>query len=186
MSYRPPLILVLPLGILFSGLWSSAFVAGKVALQYANPISLLVFRFAAAATIILCISSLTKRGRLLDNRVVGHGAVLGALNNALYLGLTFKGLEYANTLALTSLVVSTAPLLTLTFCNVILRERIDYRKISGVIIGFIGVYIALPPATGRTRLPLVWTPLRHPSHTRPCPTLKLSWPITARPTRGRR
>jgi drug/metabolite transporter (DMT)-like permease len=120
-------------------MWSSAFVAGKVALQYANPISLLLFRFAAAAAIILCASVLAKRGRLFDYRAVGHGAALGALNNAIYLGLTFKGLEYISP-ALTTLIVSTAPFLTLTFCYLFFKKRISLSQTSGIILGFIGVF----------------------------------------------
>lgn len=142
MSHRPPFVVVLLLGVLFSSVWSSAFVAGKVALQYANPISLLVFRFAAAAAIILCTSVLANRTRLFNYRVVGHGAALGALNNAAYLGLTFRGLEYISP-ALTTLIVSTAPFLTLTFCYLFLRERISLLQIYAIIFGFIGVYFII-------------------------------------------
>jgi drug/metabolite transporter (DMT)-like permease len=139
MSRRPPFVLVLLLGVLFSSIWSSAFVAGKVALQYANPISLLVFRFATAAAIILCTSVLAKRVWLFDYRVIGHGAALGALNNAVYLGLTFRGLEYISP-ALTTLIVSTAPFLTLAFCYLFFKERISLSQISGVVLGFLGVF----------------------------------------------
>ena len=142
MSHRPPFIVVLLLGVLFSSVWSSAFVAGKIALQYANPISLLVFRFAAAAAIILCTSVLAKRARLFDYRLVGHGAVLAALNNAIYLGLTFKGLEYISP-ALTTLIVSTVPFLTLTFGYLFLKEAISFSQISGITFGFIGIYLVI-------------------------------------------
>lgn len=129
-------------GSIFSAIWASAFVAGKVALDYSNPISLLVIRFVAAGVIMLAVATLTGRAQHLFSRsIMTRCAILGLLNNSLYLGLSFAGLRFISP-ALTVLIVATAPLMT-TLIVILGGGSRSLRQLVGVICGFFGVYIVI-------------------------------------------
>lgn len=129
-------------GSLFSLLWASAFVAGKVALVYTDPLSLLCVRFAMAGCLMLAWTLYTRpmaawrnKGLLLD------AVVLGLLNNGLYLGLSFLGLRTVSPEA-TVLIVSTAPFFAIAL-SVASGSRCTWRQLAGVVTGFLGVYLVL-------------------------------------------
>ena len=44
------------LGVLFVVLWSSAWIAGKIALPYAGPFTLLLISFASAGVVLLLVA----------------------------------------------------------------------------------------------------------------------------------
>jgi drug/metabolite transporter (DMT)-like permease len=56
---RAPLFGPQALGGVFVLLWSTAWIAGKVGLEFTGPLTLLVIRFAAAALVMLPIALLT-------------------------------------------------------------------------------------------------------------------------------
>lgn len=128
-------------GVLFSLIWSSAFVAGKLALTAIDPFSLLVLRFAAAGLMLFVFAAVTRGGAAFSRRLAIDGLWLGALNNAIYLGLSFKGLETVSPEA-TVLIVSTAPLMT-TLISALTGGRRSWRQVVGALIGFAGVFVVV-------------------------------------------
>lgn len=128
-------------GVLFSLIWSSAFVAGKLAIAAIDPLSLLVLRFAAAGVLLFVFAALTRGGKTFSRRLAIDGLWLGALNNAIYLGLSFKGLETVSPEA-TVLIVSTAPLMT-TLISALAGGGRSWRQIAGALIGFAGVVVVV-------------------------------------------
>ena len=96
---------VLALAVAFSVVWSSAFIAGKVALARLDPASLLSLRFALSA---LLLSPFAFRG---GGGAFRLGLGLGALNNAVYLGLTFWALALTRPVVVVA-IVSCAPFMT--------------------------------------------------------------------------
>lgn len=138
------LLLALPIigwATLFSMVWSSAFVAGKLGLQYTDPYTLLTARFLLASVILLFVCLPTMKKHLFSDRTLLRDALLlGALNNALYLGLTFTALRYISP-ELVIIVVSCAPFLTSIIASALGIERIGVRVIAGIVIGFCGVLV---------------------------------------------
>jgi drug/metabolite transporter (DMT)-like permease len=128
-------------GLLFSLIWSSAFVAGKLALAVIDPFTLLTLRFAAAGALLLAVSVMATGGAVFSRKLVVDGLWLGALNNAAYLGLSFKGLETVSPEA-TVLIVSTSPLMT-TLIAAFSGGRRSPRQIAGALIGFAGVVLVV-------------------------------------------
>ncbi len=133
-------------GSLFSLLWASAFVAGKAALPYIDPISLLCARFATAGCLMLAWALLTRmagarRGAGTGKALLVDGLVLGVFNNALYLGLSFTGLRTVSPEA-TVLIVSTMPFFAIAL-SVITGGACAWRQVAGVAIGFSGVFTVL-------------------------------------------
>ena len=134
-------------GCLFSLIWSSAFIAGKVSLDYATPLNFLFFRFVSAGGLLLAACWLLERCRKrhtipADARMWRIGSLLGLFNYALYLGFSYTGLQ---TIApqLVILLVATTPFATSLLAAALNRSRLNLRQLSAIGIGFGGVYFVL-------------------------------------------
>lgn len=127
---------------LFCVLWSSAFAAGKIAVAYCPPLTLLATRFFLAGALLVAASIALGRFKRLSRRDWAALAVAGLMNNALYLGLSFSGLATVSS-AFTAVIISANPLLTALVAGPILGERLTARKVLGLVLGFAGVIIVL-------------------------------------------
>lgn len=130
---------------LFSLIWSSAFVAGKIALVTLDPYTLLVIRFGLAAALMAPFCP----WRRIDRRALRVGAMLGLLNNALYLGLTFSALQRLRP-EIVVVVVSCAPFMTTLLAVALGQERLAPRRIVGIACGICGVAV-MTGIAGATR-----------------------------------
>jgi drug/metabolite transporter (DMT)-like permease len=129
----------LPLYIgLFCLLWSFAFVAGKIGVTDCPPLILLAARFSLAGILILGISAFRREGWSLSRRDTLVFAILGVANNALYLGLGYTGLQTVSA-GLGALIVSANPVFTAVFAALFLGEPLTWRKVTGLLLGIIGV-----------------------------------------------
>jgi drug/metabolite transporter (DMT)-like permease len=129
----------LPLYIgLFCLLWSFAFVAGKIGVTDCPPLILLAARFSLAGVLILGISVFRREGWSLSWRDTLVFAILGVANNALYLGLGYTGLQTVSA-GLGALIVSANPVFTAVFAALFLGEPLTWRKVTGLLLGIIGV-----------------------------------------------
>jgi len=132
-----PRFLLAPLVLGFSAIWSSAFVAGTVALRDFDPFSLLAIRFALSALILLPLC-LRRPDIITDRPVMTVGLILGLLNYALYLGLSFAALRTISP-AVVIVVISCAPFVTALAAAVTGGERASWSMLAGTILGFAGV-----------------------------------------------
>jgi drug/metabolite transporter (DMT)-like permease len=133
----------LPLIIgLFCLLWSFAFVAGKVAVTDCPPLILLTVRFLLAGILILGVSALRSEKWQLSWRDAAAFAVLGVANNALYLGLGYTGLKTVSA-GLGGLIVSANPVFTAVLAALFLGEQLTWRKVTGLLLGIIGVGVVV-------------------------------------------
>lgn len=131
-------LLLICLVVLFSLLWSSAFVVGTIALTGFPPAMLLALRFAASATLLFPFAF--KQSGLLRGELIRNGLLLGGLNNVLYLWLSFTALRMVRP-EVVIVIISCAPFVT-TALSVCLKHESFSIKISfGMILGFIGVVV---------------------------------------------
>jgi drug/metabolite transporter (DMT)-like permease len=129
----------LPLLIgLFCLLWSFAFVAGKIGVTDCPPLILLTARFSLAGILVLGLSVLRSESWDLGWRDAAVFSVLGVANNALYLGFGYTGLQTVSA-GLGGLVVSANPVFTAVLAAVFLGETLNWRKVSGLLLGIAGV-----------------------------------------------
>ncbi len=115
--------------VAFSLVWSSAFIVGKVALTRFDPATLLTLRFALSALLLL---------PFVDISVARVGLVIGALNNALYLGLTFWALQLTRPVVVVA-IVSCAPFITGLMAAATGIERVKATQFLGFALGLVGV-----------------------------------------------
>ncbi|WP_244669505.1 DMT family transporter [Kaistia sp. 32K] len=127
---------------LFCLIWSSAFAAGKLALPDCPPLILLSSRFLVAGLFLFGLAALVGRPSWPDRRTTASWVVLGALNGALYLGLSYSGMRTVSS-AFTAVLISANPLLTALVASPVLGERLSPLKLGGLLLGMIGVGIVL-------------------------------------------
>jgi drug/metabolite transporter (DMT)-like permease len=122
----------------FCVLWSSAFSAAKIALADCPPLLLLSARFLLAGIVVLGAAAVFRLPWRLSRRDVVALAGLGAVNNALYLGLNYVGMQTVSA-GLSALIVSANPVLTALLAAVFLNEGMTWRKAGGLLLGVGGV-----------------------------------------------
>ncbi|WP_142846262.1 DMT family transporter [Telmatospirillum sp. J64-1] len=136
--------------LLFCLLWSSAFIAGKAGLASAPPLLLLAARFLIAGLLMVLAVSLL--GLRPPQGNAGRNAwaivlLLGLLNNALYLGMSFTALQSLPA-GFVVVIVSTAPILTAILAHFLLGETLNARRITGLALGIIGVWMIVQTRLG--------------------------------------
>ncbi|ALM85535.1 DMT family transporter [Bordetella sp. N] len=132
---------------LFCVLWSSAFAGAKFGLRDCPPLTLLTIRFFLAAAALLALAAWNGSLRRPGWRELGTLFVLGVLNNALYLGLSWTGMLTVSS-AFTAVLISTNPLLIGVLAGPILGERLTGRKFVGLLLGLAGVALVLRSRLG--------------------------------------
>ncbi len=141
LSSRVPTSFVIP--ALFVFLWSTGFIGSKIVVQYAPPLTFLIFRMSLAATVLLALLSITDSKwphRFSDYL---HSALVGALVHAIYLGGVFWAISIGTGAGLSSLIVGLQPLLTLCLAMALLGEKAGLLKITGILIGLVGFMIVI-------------------------------------------
>ncbi len=133
-----PLALVVP----FCLAWSSAFAAGKIGLADCPPLLLLAFRFLIAGVLLAAFAAWRGEYRGVAGRAFALLALLGLLNHALYLGLSYSGMTYVPS-GLTALIVSANPVLTAALAALLLGEAMNRRKALGLALGVAGVALVV-------------------------------------------
>ncbi len=124
----------------FCVIWSSAFAAGKLGLADSPPLTYLTLRFLAAGLTLTAILTALGGFKGLTGRELALLALLGLLNNALYLGLVFVGMTRLPS-GLMTLIVSANPVLTALLAAPVLGERLTARKLAGLALGVAGVAV---------------------------------------------
>lgn len=132
------------LALSFSLLWSSAFIAGKVAVVSCPPLLLLSVRFLLAGPLMLLAARIQGHSWIPDRTMLCWALVLGVLNNTLYLGLSFTGLKTVPA-GLVVVIVSAAPFITMTLARFMLGERLSRMGMISLVVGFGGVAVIMLP-----------------------------------------
>ena len=131
------------LAVCFVLFWNSGFIGADYALPYADPFSLLFWRYWPLTLILL--AWLVARGRL---RWPGSGAaltamVIGILAHGIWLGCVLFSLLYGVPAGIVALVVALQPMATGALSGSVTGERTPILRWIGLIIGFIGVMISV-------------------------------------------
>jgi drug/metabolite transporter (DMT)-like permease len=132
---------ILPLPVMvvtFCVLWSAAFAVAKVAVIDCPPLLLLTGRFLVAGVLILGIAVVRRTPWTLSRRDLLFFAVVGIANQALYLGLGYIGIQEISA-GLSTLIASSNPILIAVLAVFLLGERMTWRKVVGLLLGFGGV-----------------------------------------------
>lgn len=129
------------IGTLFSLVWSSAFIAGKIGMTATGPLTLLSLRFLLAGALLILLGRWFRPAgatRRAEQSTLLTALAAGLLINAVYLGLAYSGMRFVPA-GLTVILASTAPLLTAGLAALWLKEPFGWRGGLGLLAGFAGV-----------------------------------------------
>ena len=128
-----PVYLILVL--IFCLTWSSAFPAAKLAIQAGPPLLYLGLRFGIAAALLLGLAAI--RGELRGSIPWVSLILLGVINQAGYQGMAWQGMRTVSG-GLATIITSLNPVLISVLAVPVLGERMTWRKLAGLGLGFLG------------------------------------------------
>jgi drug/metabolite transporter (DMT)-like permease len=141
MPSQAPLLRVAPL--IFVSLWSTGFIAAKYSMQNADPFVFLCLRFTITAVALIPILLLFRAA--LPRRIWSfrHDMVTGALLHCGYLGFLFWPIKNGVPSGIVAIIIGVQPILTMILASLYIGEHLDFRKVAGLLIGFVGISIVI-------------------------------------------
>ncbi len=125
----------LALVLLFCTAWASGFTTAKLALTVSPPAIFGGLRFLIAGGLLMGYA--IWRGDLRGRIPWGALVLLGLLNQAGYQGLAWQGMSGVSA-GLTTIIASLNPILIAALAAPLLGERMHWRKVLGLFLGFAG------------------------------------------------
>ena len=128
---------------LFILMWSSGYVAGKLALPYAGPFTLIFIRFSTAALVLLAVALLTRAPWPTTRRAWMHLAVVGTLIQAMQFSGLYYGLSLGVSAGVSALIVGMMPVFTAIGAPLLLQENVTGRQRMGLVLGLAGMTLVV-------------------------------------------
>lgn len=144
-----PLLRNASLAFPFVLIWTSAFPAAKIGLIDSPPLLFLTLRFLVAGALMLAWAHWRGTLRKLTLQELGVLSVLGLLNHALYLGLSWTGMGSLSS-GLSTILISANPIVVAVLSSFLLREPLTRQKVLGLALGFLGVAFIVRNRIGST------------------------------------
>ena len=141
--------------ILLGAIWSSSFMWIKIAIREVGPITLVAFRalFGLAFGIVVILIQRVKLPRTFKEWL--PLLVVGLTNVAIPFFLISWG-EQSIDSAVASILDATVPLFTILLAHFVLHDdKMTFPKVSGLIVGFIGIVILMSKDLGASRSSLL-------------------------------
>ena len=125
----------------FIVVWSSGYLASKVAIAHAGPITVLVLRFGIAA-LVFALLAMAARASWPSARTLAHSAVVGLLSLALQFGALYTGMAHGASAGVAALVIGAMPIGVSLLASVT-GETLTRRQWLGFALGFAGVALVV-------------------------------------------
>lgn len=121
-------------------IWSSSFVAIKIAYETFPPITLAVVRFVVATLILGALTLLPKNRVRLEKKDILTVAVCGLTGIMLYAVLQNIAMQWTSASSAT-LIIASYPIITLLLESLIYKTKLSAVKVIGILIAIGGVVI---------------------------------------------
>ena len=105
---------------IFVWVWSTGFLVAKLGKSYAEPFTLLSYRFAFALAVLWVITKLFNSRWPSTWRLAAHCMVVGLLLHGVYLGGIFKAISLGMPAGLSAMVIGLQPLTMALFAGLML------------------------------------------------------------------
>lgn len=136
-------LVALSLPALFILLWSTGYVAGKLALPHAGPFTLLALRFGLAAVVLLAVSVATRAPWPKTARAWIHLGVVGLLMQVLHFSGVYCAIAWGLPTGVAALLIGMMPLATAMGAHLWLAERMSAGQWLGMLGGMAGVALVI-------------------------------------------
>jgi drug/metabolite transporter (DMT)-like permease len=151
---RPLWLLAAP--AVFCCLWSGGYVVAKIGILYAEPLTLLVLRYACAIGVMLPLFLLLRPPLPRRPAEWAHLAIVGLCIQTVYFGMSYMAFRAGVAAGVVALVMSLQPIVVAILAPSLAAERIGWRRWSGLALGLFGTAAVIlarstvepPPALG--------------------------------------
>lgn len=127
---------------LFVLLWSTGFIGARYGLPYIEPLTFLAVRMAYAVLIMAAIA-IIGNAQWPDRSEVGHSLVAGSLVHGFCLGGVFTAISQGVPAGVSALILGLQPVVTSTFANRFMGEKVTRVQWAGLALGLVGVLLVL-------------------------------------------
>ncbi len=131
-------------------LWSTGFIGAKFGLPYAEPYTMLLYRFVLTLSLLLVLIAYFKPSfpRSWSQRL--HLMLSGSLIHGAYLGGVFSAIKLGMPAGLCALIVGLQPVLTTAGAFLFLKEKVSGLQWAGIVLGFFGLYLIFAAGSGQS------------------------------------
>lgn len=130
---------------IFVFLWSTGWVTGKFAVESAGPLTFLTLRFLISALALVAICMALKVPMPKKPVSILHAIMSGVFMHGIYLGMIWWAIGQGVPASIGGIIAGLQPLLTGCAAYLLLSERLNKVQVLGLIIGFVGIFIAVLP-----------------------------------------
>jgi len=131
--------------IIFVLLWSTGFIGAKYILPYAEPFVFLTIRYLFATLILVAIAKAIGESLRITWSQIKQSILVSVFLHVIYIGGVFYAIFIDIPAGITAVIVSLQPILVSAIAIPLLNERLSYKQIFGLLLGFIGVTFLLIP-----------------------------------------
>jgi drug/metabolite transporter (DMT)-like permease len=146
--------------VAFILLWSSGWVAAKFGAMVSGPLTFLSIRFAVAILFFVAIAVLSGARWPSERGELGRVLISGLLLHGGYLGPVWWAIGAGVPAGLSGIIAGLQPLLTALAAPYVLDERLGRVQKLGLVLGFVGVAVAvLPKLLNQGAADVPWFPV---------------------------
>jgi drug/metabolite transporter (DMT)-like permease len=131
--------------LIFVLLWSTGFIGAKYILPYAEPFVFLTIRYFFATLILVALAKIMKESLKISKAAIKQSMIVAVFLHVIYIGGVFYAVSIDISAGITAVIVSLQPILVSLLAIPLLGERLSYRQVFGLALGFIGVLFLLSP-----------------------------------------
>lgn len=131
--------------IIFVLLWSTGFIGAKYILPYAEPFVFLTIRYLFATFILVAIAKAIGESLRISWPQIKQSILVSVFLHVIYIGGVFYAIFIDIPAGITAVIVSLQPILVSAIAIPLLKERLSYKQIFGLLLGFAGVTFLLIP-----------------------------------------
>ena len=131
--------------VIFVLLWSTGFVGAKYILPYAEPFVFLTIRYFFATLILVLIAKAMGESLRITWPQVKQSMLVSVFLHVIYIGGVFYAVFIDMPAGITAVIVSLQPILVSVLAIPLLGEKLSYRQVFGLLLGFVGILFLLSP-----------------------------------------
>ena len=131
--------------VIFVLLWSTGFIGAKYILPYAEPFVFLTIRYFFATLILVLIARAIGESLRITWPQIKQSMIVALFLHVIYIGGVFYAIFIDIPAGITAVIVSLQPILVSALAIPLLNEKLSYRQVFGLALGFIGVLFLLSP-----------------------------------------
>lgn len=131
--------------VIFVLLWSTGFIGAKYILPYAEPFVFLTIRYFFATLILVLIAKAIGESLRITWPQVKQSMLVSIFLHVIYIGGVFYAVFIEIPAGITAVIVSLQPILVSVLAIPLLGEKLSYRQVFGLLLGFIGILFLLSP-----------------------------------------